>query len=515
MNSRINYSFIILLFTIISVFANKNEGGIEGIIINELKQPLSDVSVRINSGNYSDITDNNGHFFITNIPESNYQIQFEHIAYNSFTLNNIHVKKNQIVLLDTIRLESKILSADAFIITADRIERDPYEIPSSINIISQKEITERSAKTSAEALREENGIFVQKTNHGGGSAIIRGLSSNQILILVDGVRLNNSLYRLGNHPYLTTVDNNSIEQIEVVRGPTSMLYGSDAMGGTINLRTQIPNNKSVNSWSDFSFLSRYASADDEKTVAGRSEFGFNKLAFNAGFSYKDYGDLRRGRNSDYKRIEKSTNGIIQSPNGYKAYDFDSKLIYKLSDESNLIAAYQFSNQTDVPRYDKYENDNYYLWQYQPQQRHLAYLKYRQKFYSDYINKLITTISYNKQIEGRHTQHRVDSDLQKEKDEAQTLGLTFEANSIFRNHNFIYGAEIYADDIKSEQYNYDAVSGVGTKNPISRYPDGAEYDSYGFYIQDEYSLLKNLTTIFGGRYSYFNKQFMLSGIYSTF
>lgn len=515
MNTRIIYLVIILFFVTFIAFASENQGFIEGIVVNETKEPIANVSIQLNPGNYFDITDLEGHFILENIPEDVYQIKFEHIAYNPVDLKNIYIKKNQITVLDTIQLKSKIISTDEFIITADRIERDPFETPNAVNVISKVEINDRAAKTSAEALREENGIFVQKTNHGGGSAIIRGLSSNQILILVDGIRLNNSLYRLGNHQYLTTVDNNSIQQIEIVRGPTSMLYGSDAMGGTINLRTKMPEFNTAGRFINLSLLSRYASADNEKTISARGEFSTNKVAFNTGFSYKDYGDLRRGRNSDYKRIEKSTDGIIQSPNGYAAYDFDSKLIYKFSNESDLIAAYQLSNQENVPRYDKYENDNYYLWKYQPQRRQLAYLKYERNFFSNYINSFNTTISYSDQVEGRHTQRRDDSDLQKEKDEAHTFGLTFEANSLFRNHSFLYGAEIYTDKIKSEQYNYDADSGVRTKSPLSRYPDGAEYNSYGFYIQDEYNLSKKLTTIFGGRYSYFNTRFQLVGMDSSF
>lgn len=515
MSTRIIYLSIILFFATFSVFASENQGGLEGIVVNETKKPIANVSIQLNPGNYFDITDSEGHFILENIPEAEYQIMLEHIAYNPINLKNINIKKNQITILDTIQLESKIISTDEFIITADRIEKDPFETPNAVNVISKDKIIDRASKTSAEALREENGIFVQKTNHGGGSAIIRGLSSNQILILVDGIRLNNSLYRLGNHQYLTTVDNNNIQKIEIVRGPASTLYGSDAMGGTIHLRTKMPEFSTTGFVSVISVLSRYASADNEKTISTHSEFSTNKLSLIGGFSYKDYGDLRRGRNSDYNRIEKSTDGIIQSPNGYSAYDFDVKLISKLSDKSDLVAAYQFSNQANVPRYDKYENDNYYLWEYQPQRRQLAYLKYQQHYFSNYFNSFSTSISYNNQVEGRHTQRREDSDLQKEKDEAHTFGFTFEANSLFRNHNFLYGTEIYADKIKSEQYNYDVDYDVRTKNPISRYPDGAEYNSYGFYLQDEYNLSKNLTTIFGGRYSYFNTRFQLVGLDSSF
>ena len=283
MMDRIYYIYLFLLSMVIFAFAQNNNGSIEGTVINDRNEIIADVAIQINSGKYSDITDDKGHFIIENIPEGRYQIQFEHIAYKKLVINNISVTKYHLTSLDTIQLVHKILISDEFIVTADRIERNPFDTPNAVNLVSQNEIAERASKTSAEALREETGIFVQKTNHGGGSAIIRGLSSNQILILVDGIRLNNSLYRLGNHQYLTTVDNNSVEQIEIVRGPTSTLYGSDAMGGTINLRTQVPEYASSDFASKFSVSSRYASADDEKTISLRSEFSIHKLAFNAGF----------------------------------------------------------------------------------------------------------------------------------------------------------------------------------------------------------------------------------------
>lgn len=504
----------ILLLSAINLSAKSDNGSIEGYIFNENKIPLSNVHIQAKPGTYSDISDSSGYFRLDDLTNDFYQLTIEHIGYQTKFLKKIQVNDNQITHLDSIILESKILIIDAMVVTAGRLKSDPPAIPNPINVITKKNISERSAKTSAEALREENGIFVQKTGHGGGSAIIRGLSSNQILILVDGIRLNNSLYRLGNHSYLTTIDNNSIQQIEVFRGPTSMQYGSDAMGGTINLRTQIPESQTSDFWSQFSLLSQYATADKEKTISGRTEFGFSRVSFNAGFSYKDFEDLRRGSNSDYARIEKSTNGMIQSPSGYHAYDFDSKLSYQISNGSDIIAAYQYSNQTNIPRYDKYENDNYYLWQYQPQRRQLVYLKYQHNLNSKYINSINSTISYNNQIEGRHIQRDEASELQKEKDEARTSGFTFEAKSYIGNQNLTYGTELYFDDIKSKRYSIDPITGFITKDLITRYPDGAEYNSYGFYIQDEYHINENWYTIFGSRYSYFDTQFQFPGIDTT-
>ena len=308
--------FIYALFFILIMNSHSIQsqtGKVEGHVFEPTGEPVSNLHVMLTNAKFADVTDEHGYFIIENIPPGIYNIKFNHIGFKTRIIENIKIQKDQVLNLNKIVLQPQILQLNELVVTATRTNRNIYDVSQSINIVSETKIKERDVKTSAEALREETGIFVQKTNHGGGSAIIRGLSSNQILILVDGIRLNNSIYRLGNHQYLTTVDNHMVQQIEVVRGPTSVLYGSDALGGTINLITEQPLFQSANFNLDYKIFGRYASADREKTTRTEVSFHNNKLALKSGFSYKSYGDLRRGRNSYYPQIEKSTNGFIQSP----------------------------------------------------------------------------------------------------------------------------------------------------------------------------------------------------------
>lgn len=288
-------------------------GKIEGYVLNLQGIPISNLHVILSPSKLADITDVEGYFVIENVRPGIYTLKFDHIGFKTKIIKNIKIQGNEVLKLDRITLEPKVINLDEIVVTATRTDRRIYDISHSINVVSESTIKERNAKTTAEALREEPGIFVQKTSHGGGSAIIRGLSSNQILILVDGIRLNNSTYRLGNHQYLTTVDNFVVGQLEVVRGPTSVLYGSDALGGTINLLTKKPNLQRTNFNVDYGIIGRYASADEEKTVRTEISLDNYNFAFQIGFSYKDYGDLKRGENSDYPQLEKSTNGLKQTP----------------------------------------------------------------------------------------------------------------------------------------------------------------------------------------------------------
>ena len=127
---------------------------------------------------------------------------------------------------------------DEVVVTGSRVEESVYESPQAVSTVTREEVLKRNYRTTPEALTYEPGVMVQKTAHGQGSPFIRGLTGKQVLILVDGVRLNNSTFRFGPNQYLATVDPATIERIEVVRGPGSVLYGSDALGGVINIITR-------------------------------------------------------------------------------------------------------------------------------------------------------------------------------------------------------------------------------------------------------------------------------------
>lgn len=208
---------------------------LQGRLINKKGKPIADVYISLEGSTLYSISKKDGHFLIKNIPAGIYNIIFSHVAYQNFILKNIPVHQDLLLKKDII-LQARLHLLETTLVTAFRQPRTAVHSADDFKSIDASSIRQRESKNPAEALREE-GIAVQKTGHGGGSAILRGLSSNRILILVDGIRLNNALYRLGNHQYLTTVDANTLERMEVVHGPGSVLFGSDALGGTINLIT--------------------------------------------------------------------------------------------------------------------------------------------------------------------------------------------------------------------------------------------------------------------------------------
>jgi len=505
---KIFFISCICTFLLNRTYSQQNTGNIKGHIEDYQNKPVPHVNITVLGTDKGTSSDESGYFFIKNILPGKYDIKFSHISYKTRLIKEIEVNPNQTVDIGNVRLRYKIYSSEEITITASKIEKNVYDVPNPVNLINEDQITKRNAKTSSEALREEPGVFVQKTNHGGGSAIIRGLSSNQILLLVDGIRLNNSTYRLGNHQYLTTVDYNCLDRIEIVRGPASVMYGSDALGGIINLITQRPSTKKMGDELDynFRFYGRSASADDEKTA--RAEFSiYNKnIALLLGISYKNFGDLRRGPNSSHPEIENSTNGLYQSPSGFSQNDFDAKFFYKPDDNQELIFAFQMTRQKDVPRYDKYENNDYMTWIYTPQNRYLTYIAYKKQSLNKYINSINFTLSYHRQEEGREIQKKSYTDFRKEIDKVGTLGLNIILNSKYKRHNINYGIELYLDNVQSKRTITDAETKTTKRDNRGRYIDGSEYNSTGIFVQDEISISRKFTAVAGLRYSYFSTNF---------
>lgn len=501
------YCLFAIFITTIFNFTFAQTAKIEGFILDTFGNSIPDVHIEIEKLELGDFSDLQG-FFSLKAPIGFHTITFSHVSFETKKIKNL--KFEGVKNLGKIILEPRVIELEEFIITATRNKKRTVDVSFPLNIVEQDVIQKRNAKTSAEALREETGIFVQKTNHGGGSAILRGLSSNQILLLVDGIKLNNSTYRLGNHQYLTTVDNNSIQRIEVVRGPTSVLYGSDALGGTINLLTQKPSLLTKDSELQFSgkLNSRFASADQEKTSHVQFSVFNNKIAFQSGFSYKDYGDLKRGSFGGNSKLETSTDGKKQSPTGFEAIDFDGKIIFQFTKKQSIVLAHQTSKQFEVPRYDKYESQSNVLWIYKPQNRYLSYLTYENSLQNKLVKFLKATVSYQIQEEGRQIQKSVTSKIEKEKDKTKTLGFTLQLNSNYQNNFFTYGFDFYKDEVKSELKNFSAENTFLSQAERGRFPDDSDYQSFGLYLQDEIRFTEKFTTILGTRYGFFDTKFTI-------
>ena len=202
----------LLLILILSGVLLAETGSIIGVVTDQSGKPLTACQVQISGAPIGTTTNTDGHFKLAGLLTGEYDLLVSFIGYRNKTVASVSVLAGKLTKLDTVRLSIGVLEVEGSMVTASRTRKQLKDIPSAATVTGLEQLRNREPKTSAEALREEPGIFIQKTSHGGGSAILRGLSSNRILILVDGIRLNNSTYRLGNHQYLTTVDYHMLSQ---------------------------------------------------------------------------------------------------------------------------------------------------------------------------------------------------------------------------------------------------------------------------------------------------------------
>jgi hemoglobin/transferrin/lactoferrin receptor protein len=375
------------------------------------------------------------------------------------------------------QIDSSIKKLEEVLVTAQRNSQQDIDISCLVESVTARQINTYSLRTTSEALMMASGIFVQKTNHGGGSPFVRGLTGNQTLVLVDGIRLNNSTFRYGPNQYMNTIDAFSVSKIEVAKGTGAVQYGSDALGGVIQVFTRQPG------WSDKKYwkgrvLTRYMTGDMEKTTRGEFEYGSKKSAITAGITYRDFGDLLGG----------DTTGK-QSPSGYREWAFDIKSIWKLAGNMQLTVAQQRVHQFQVPVYHKLRLENFKINESDPQQRLLTYARLSIETKNSLFSEIVFTTSWHQTREGRNTLKNNTSLLRKEMDEVNTIGFTAEVISKIReNWSANSGIELYADKVNSSRED---INTVNNSSSFSRglYPNNSRYGNYAVYSLHQVSVDK--------------------------
>lgn len=358
---------------------------------------------------------------------------------------------------------------DEVILTSQRNAQTKFSVPYSIQSVNQSYLENYQPRTAPEALMGVNGVFVQKTNHGGGSPFLRGLTGNQTLILVDGIRLNNSTFRYGPNQYLNTLDPYTISKIEVAKGTGSVQYGTDALGGVIQIFTKEPQFVQEGSGWSGRAIGKYMSGDMEKTVRGEAGYATKNTGVQIGATYRNFGDLIGG----------DTTGR-QSPSGYKVLSFDAKAKFRIHDDYELTVAHQFLRQQHVPVYHRIVLENFAVNEFDPQQRMLSYARLEKETKNDFFKKLELIASWQHTTEGRSSRKNGSTVLRKELDEINTLGFSSNVSSKFsKTWSSNSGIEIYADKVNSMRED------ISLRNNTSQalrglYPDASRYTNLSVY-----------------------------------
>jgi len=405
------------------------------------------------------------------------------------------------------------------VVTGTRSERSLFWTPRSISVLSSEELERVNlfATTTPEMLKEATGIFAQVTTPGQGSPLIRNLTGYHTLIMVDGVRLNNSTFRSGPNQYLATIPAISVGRIEVLRGSGSSLYGSSAMGGVINVFTREPA-FSDKGWIVKPLLStKLASANRERSIGLGLEGSSPKLTFLLEGALRDVGDVHPGKGADIhfktrKFIitsdpspENLPEGAwtvdVESPTNWRGYTADAKVKAKLGDGEAKIG-YQLSRQPEVPRYDKISTKQYETYLFSPQNRDMVYLKYK-------LKPLSVILSYHRQEEGRKSRKSGSSKESEKRDTVHTIGISTQFLKEISKHRLTAGLDFYLDRLDSWSETVNLKTGEVKRMNWGRFPDGSQFWDLNLFGQAELKITDRLQSVLGGRFTRYKTKSDLS------
>ncbi|NCB84346.1 MAG: TonB-dependent receptor [Bacteroidia bacterium] len=411
------------------------------------------------------------------------------------------------------------------VVSASRWEQEIKNVPSRVIGISSKSNEFTNPQTTADMLQNTGQIFVQKSQTGAGSPVLRGFETNRILLVIDGIRMNNAIYRGGHVQDVITLDNAILDKTEVLFGPSSTLYGSDALGGVIHFYTKNPklNRKSGNAYV------RYSSANSEKTGHFDYNLGFGKFASLTSVTYSDFGDQRIGKSGDFGTfgdfgknlynvtrvdnkdvVSTNPNPYIMAGNGYKQIDVLEKILYQQNEHVSHMLNLQYSNNIgNLPRYDRmlelsYDKTTktmlptYAEWNYGPQKRFLG-------AYTLDINKQNRWFDDAKFILSFQSldQDRISRKLNKTNRKTQMEDVSvFSANfdlmkKISERTTLYYGLEETLNLVQSTVTNIDITTGANASPAATRYPDGGNsWNSAALYVQGNHEL-SDIFSLTGG------------------
>ncbi len=429
-------------------------------------------------------------------------IYFEHLFYEKAVFTKLDIENSRLI----VALVSKVQGLEEVIVSASKFEQSKRDIPQKIMNISAKDIAFTNPQTSADLLEGTGNIYIQKSQLGGGSPMIRGFSTNRLLITVDGVRMNNAIFRGGNIQNVISIDPFAIQSTEVTLGAGSVVYGSDAIGGVMSFYTQKPQL----SYSDSLFfkanaLVRYASANSEKTGHVDFNFGLKKWAFFTSVSYTDFDDLRMGSHGpeDYIRPEyvEVINGVdtvvtnpdplMQVPTGYDQINLMQKARYESSENLSFDVGLYYTTTSDFPRYDRlirYRGDNLRSaeWNYGPQRWFMGNFQLTKlSSNSNLYDKIQTTLAYQNFQESRMDRD-FGSTIRNIREEAVDV---ISANvdlerQLGTNSELFYGLEYIYNKVTSSGDEENVINNTSIPT-VSRYPDGSDWQSLAAYTSIKY------------------------------
>jgi hemoglobin/transferrin/lactoferrin receptor protein len=430
---------------------------------------------------------------------------------------------------DSIKISKELSEV---IISANRWKQYSKDVPQKVSIISQAKVALHNPQTAADLLTISGKIFMQKSQQGGGSPMIRGFATNRLLYAVDGIRMNTAIFRGGNIQNVISLDPFATEQTEVVFGPGSVMYGSDAIGGVMSFQTLTPQfSNEVKTAVSGSAATRFSTANNEKTGHFDVSVGWKKWASVTSISSNEFGDLKMGSHGpeEYLRpfyvqrqngvdvVVTNEDPLVQKPTAYSQVNFMQKLRFQPNENWDFQYGLHFSETSSYSRYDRHIRYNsvglprYGEFYYGPQKWIMNNLNITHQSNSKLFDEMVLRLAHQFFEESRVSRNINNSnrEIRTEKVNAYSINVDF-SKAISLTHKTYYGVEYVFNDVNSSGINQNIVAGTSQSGP-SRYPQ-ATWQSMGVFVNNQYLVTDKTSLQAGLRY---NKYILKADFDTTF
>lgn len=380
-------------------------------------------------------------------------------------------------------------------VTAGRVEQTTSEVSTGVSVIGQEEILASAPALPTDLLRGLPGAFVQQTTPGQGVPIVRGLKGSEVLHLVDGMRLNNAFFRNAPNQYVALVDPRILSRIEVVRGPAPALYGSDAMGGVVQMVTALPEIGVVPRFSGRAQLD-YRSGDDALASHVTVNRSGRRLGYTLSGSYLDVNQRTAGGGRELAHSAFTSRAARAAVRALP------------HDDHELLLDLQYLRQPGTPRHDELvagfgqDEPASAVFSFEPNDRLFAHARHNWNNVSTLVDNVEFHVGLQVMHDDRLTRDTGSRSLRRERNKSQLFGFTTQAQTLRNDHRLTYGLEYYADEVSSRRDATDILTGT-TEAIGSRFPDGSTMDSVAIYLHDAIQLGERTELDLGARYSRFD------------
>ena len=422
-------------------------------------------------------------------------------------------------------INQNVNSFEEVVVSASKFEEKKNDVSQKIQVLRASEIAAQNQSSMADVLANSGNVMVQKSQLGGGSPIIRGFETNKVLMVIDGIRMNNAIYRGGHLQNIVTLDNAIMDRVEVVFGAGSVVYGSDALGGVMNFTTKSP----VFSATDTVLVkaaafTRYFSAANGFSGHADISIGNKRFGSLSSFTFSKYGDLRQGANRrpfvgnfgarpwyaatfngvDSMVMNADTN--VQIGSGYTQYDILQKFSFKQNEAITHKLNFQLSNSGDIPRYDRLTLESaskpkFAVWNYGPQKRFLAAYTLDFNKNNTFFDQARVILAYQAIEESRIVRKFNDSWETNNIEKLDIFTINADFFQKIKKHELRYGTEAFLNLVNSSAFAKNVATNT-IRDTSTRYPDaGSSMRSAAIYATHTWEISDKFILNDGLRFSY--------------